>query len=285
MVVGGRRRARRAHHRDKRERPLILLSSRPAAGRGRSAAVPHLSELHGAATHLAVVAIPLYAVVVILLRAGARHPVLRHVEPWALAASLAGLLAAGATGLLVWGQAQTTLRGHAFRLGAVHLWLGIATGLLVAALAGWRWRVSHRAASPHGRLLLAGGVVALAMVAVQGYVGGRMTYGHGVGVDAGGQLAQSAHGAARLDVALATGVAPVVAGRQAFGATGLGCARCHGDLAQGERGPRLAGGVALASFRRVHGTGLFPPAIVSDRDFRAVDAWLRTLRVRGSGAP
>jgi hypothetical protein len=31
-------------------------------------------------------------------------------------------------------------------------------------------------------------------------------------------------------------------------------------------------------FRRVHGAGLFPPAVVSDRDFAAVDAWLKTLR-------
>jgi hypothetical protein len=48
--------------------------------------MPHLSELHGAATHLAVVAIPLFAVLHFLRRAGR-----------------------GATGLLVWGQAQTTL--------------------------------------------------------------------------------------------------------------------------------------------------------------------------------
>jgi hypothetical protein len=28
----------------------------------------------------------------------------------------------------------------------------------------------------------------------------------------------------------------------------------------------------------VHGRGLFPPAIVSDRDFQAVNAYLRTLK-------
>jgi hypothetical protein len=42
------------------------------------------------------------------------------------------------------------------------------------------------------------------------------------------------------------------------------------------------GGAALAraelgQFRRVHGDALFPPAVVGDRQFAAVDAWLRTL--------
>jgi hypothetical protein len=36
--------------------------------------------------------------------------------------------------------------------------------------------------------------------------------------------------------------------------------------------------VALEDFRRIHGHGLFPPKIVSEADFRAIDAWLRTLR-------
>jgi mono/diheme cytochrome c family protein len=67
------------------------------------------------------------------------------------------------------------------------------------------------------------------------------------------------------------------AGKAAFSSQGLGCARCHGDLAQGDRGPSLAGGRELADFRRVHGHGLFPAAAVSDRDFAAIDAWLKTL--------
>ena len=65
---------------------------------------------------------------------------------------------------------------------------------------------------------------------------------------------------------------------------GLGCASCHGDLAQGERGPSLAGGRGLDEFRHVPANGLLPPAAVSDRDFEAIDAWLRTLQRRGGGA-
>jgi hypothetical protein len=52
----------------------------------------------------------------------------------------------------------------------------------------------------------------------------------------------------------------------------------HGAAtAQGMRGPSLAGCADLARSRRKHGHGLFPPKVVTGRDFAAIDAWLRTL--------
>jgi uncharacterized membrane protein len=239
--------------------------------------MPHLSELHGAATHLAVVAVPVYLLILLVRRAGRGGDALTAAEPWAVGAALAGVALAGVTGLLVWGQAQTTLRGHSFRIGTIHFWLGIGVAVLLVALTAWRrFRVSSDRHT-HGVELIAGGLVALVAVLAQGYLGGRMTYEHAVGIDSGGQLAQTASGAAQLDVALAKGTAPAAAGRQAFSLSGLGCASCHGDRAEGLRGPRLAGGVDLADFRRVHGRGLFPPAAVTNADFAAIDAWLRTL--------
>ena len=77
---------------------------------------------------------------------------------------------------------------------------------------------------------------------------------------------------------------PVHAGGQAFSAQGLGCARCHGDRAEGLRAPGLAGGSDLPEFRRVHQHGLFPQQVVTDRDFAAIDAWLRTLAPAGRGS-
>lgn len=239
--------------------------------------MPHLSELHGAATHLAVIAIPVYAVVLMLRRFGPDHQTLVHVEPWLLGAAVAGIGVAGVTGLLVWGQAQTVLRGHAFRVGTAHFWIGIALALILCAASFIRYRTMRRGRPTHAPILLAAGTLALGLVWVQGYLGGRMTYDQGVGIDAGGQFAQTAIGARRMTLALARGGSRVAVGRAAFAAQGLGCARCHGDVAQGVRGPRLAGGVDLADFRRVHAHGLFPPSVVSDRDFRAIDAWLRTL--------
>lgn len=69
----------------------------------------------------------------------------------------------------------------------------------------------------------------------------------------------------------------MVAGKAAFSEQGLGYARCHGELAQGQRGPSLAGGRGLDDFRRVHAHGLFPPSVVTDTDFAAINAYLRTL--------
>jgi uncharacterized membrane protein len=237
----------------------------------------HVSELHGAATHLAVIAIPVYVLVLLARRAGLGADWLPRAEPWVVGAALAGVLLAGVTGLLVRGQSQTMLRGASNRIGTIHFWLGIALAVAVVVLAAWRLRRVRAERHTHGYELLAGGVLALVAVVAQGYLGGRMTYDQAVGISDGGQLAQSAAGAARLDLALARGVAPAAAGRAAFSTSGLGCASCHGNLAQGERGPSLAGGRDLGDFRRVHQHGLFPPAIVSDRDFAAVNAWLRTL--------
>jgi mono/diheme cytochrome c family protein len=242
--------------------------------------MPHLSELHGAATHLAVVAIPVYLIVVVLQRFGVRSW-LPNVEPWVGAAAVVGIAVAGVSGLLVRGEAQTTLRGSDLQVGTIHFWLGIALAVLVVGVAAWRWRQAHRLVS---LTLVAAALAATVMVFAQGYLGGRMTYQQAVGIYDGGQLAQSAAGASRLNAALKMGTNPVQAGKQAFSEMGLGCASCHGDQAQGERGPRLAGGVELEEFRGVHGHGLFPPRIVSDRDFAAIDAYLKTLGRSGPDA-
>jgi mono/diheme cytochrome c family protein len=239
--------------------------------------VPHLSELHGATTHLAVVAVPVYLLILLARRAGRGGAPLVAAEPWVLGAALVGVASAGLTGLLVRGQSQTELRGSSIRLGTVHFWLGIALTVTLVALAAWRLRRVAGDRHTHGLELVCGGVLALAAVLAQGYIGGRMTYEHGVGIDSAGQFAQSARGAADLEVALARGTTPVAAGERAFSPSGLGCALCHGDRAQGLRGPGLAGGTELGDFRHVHGTGLFPPTIVSDRDFAAIEAWLKTL--------
>jgi uncharacterized membrane protein len=242
--------------------------------------MPHLSELHGAATHLAVVAVPVYLLILLVRRSGRGGAPLAAAEPWVVGAAVAGVALAGLTGLLVWGQSKTELRGTSGRLGTVHFWLGIVLALIVVGVAAWRFKRVTDDRHTHGLELVAGGLLALVAVLAQGYLGGRMTYHHGVGVDAGGQFAQTARGAADLEVALAQGTPPAEAGKHAFSTAGLGCAACHGDQAQGQRGPRLAGGVELEEFRGVHGHGLFPPGVVKNTDFAAINAYLRTLAPR-----
>lgn len=238
--------------------------------------MPHLSELHGATTHLAVVAIVLYPLLLVCRRRDLATTTIAACEPWVLGAAVVGAATAGLTGLLVHGESQTTLRGTSDRIGAVHFWLGIglAVVLLVLVLTKVRHRSTHTS-QPWSAAAVA--VLGLAAVTVQGYIGGRMTYEHAVGVNNGGQLAQSARGATALELALARGTDPPTAGRMAFSPSGLGCASCHGALAQGARGPALAGGRPLDEFRRVHGHGLFPQKIVSDNDFAAIVAYLKTV--------
>src|SRR3954452_5696163 len=142
--------------------------------------MPHLSELHGAATHLAVVAIPLFAILHFLRRADRGGAAVTGAEPWALGAALIGIAAAGITGLLVWGQAQTTLRGQQFRIGTAHFWLGIAVAVL-AVTAAAAWYLSRRGDGVRHRPTVVP-VIAVAIVVgvvVQGYLGGRMTYDRG----------------------------------------------------------------------------------------------------------
>ena len=111
--------------------------------------MPHLSELHGAATHLAVVAIPLYVIVLLCRRADVGGDALVQAEPWVVAGAVAG---AGRrrhrTARL--GQAQTELRGHSFRIGTVHFWLGIVVTVIVLVVAGWRFRRVGRNGTPTG---------------------------------------------------------------------------------------------------------------------------------------
>ena len=132
--------------------------------------------------------------------------------------------------------------------------------------------------------MLAAGVVAMVLVFAQGYLGGRMTYDQGVGIDSGGQFAQTANGTTAMAMARSRGMPADQVGRIGFSAEGLGCARCHGMRAQGQRGPALAGrDVELEEFRGVHGHGLFPPKVVSDADFAAIKAYIQGLPVGGGG--
>ena len=109
-----------------------------------------------------------------------------------------------------------------------------------------------------------------------GFVGGKMVYAQGVGVDAGGQFAQTARGASQLAAGLATNADPVALGEHAF-QEGLGCGSCHGMHAQGGRAPALAAGVEREGFRGAHGNSLFPASVVTDPMFQVVDDWLKTL--------
>ena len=239
--------------------------------------MPHLSELHGAATHLAVVAIPLFAILHFLRRADRGGPAVAGAEPWALGAALIGIAAAGATGLLVWGQAQTTLRGQHFRIGTAHFWLGIAVAVLaVAASADWYLTRRRDGARHRPAIVPIIAVLIVAGVVVQGYLGGRMTYDKGVGVFDGGELAQTARAPRRSTPRWPRARRPWSPARRRSRPWASAARAATATWRRAARA-RLQGGREVEDFRRVHGHGLFPAKAVSDRQFAAIDAWLRTL--------
>src|SRR3954471_24459885 len=120
--------------------------------------MPHLSELHGAATDLAVGAVPVYLLILVVRRTGRGGASLREPEPWVVGATVVGVALAGITGLLVWGQSKTMLRGSSGRIGTVHFWLGIALAVLILAVTAWRRRRVAADRHTHGVELVAGGV-------------------------------------------------------------------------------------------------------------------------------
>lgn len=230
-------------------------------------------EIHGLIIHLPILAVPVVAVLGFLRWRERGGDAVAAAEPWAFAIAIAGAALAVVSGLVVLQGARTSLRGSAGTLVIVHLALGLLLLLLLTVVGFVRWR---RRGGPHlARTVAFTGAAAIALVLVIGYVGGRMVYIHGTGVHTGGEFQQTATGAAQLAVGLSRGGSPSSLGRVAF-RTGLGCASCHGMHAEGMRGPCLSGGIEIDGFRHTHGSGLFPPAVVTTRMVDAINAWLRT---------
>lgn len=241
--------------------------------------MPSLSEIHGLVVHLPLLAVPVLVLLVLLERLGRGGDLVRRAQPWVLAGGAAGAVVAVLSGLTVFGGARKTLRGSTGSLIWIHLGLGLLLTAILVVLGWIWWRSARRARIPGLGARASATVAALVLVVAVGYVGGKMVYAQGVGVDAGGQFNQTARGAEQLAAGLATSGDRVALGKQAF-QTGFGCASCHGMNAEGGRGPALAGGIELEWFRHAHGNELFPADVVTDPMFQALDDWLRTLADR-----
>jgi uncharacterized membrane protein len=112
-------------------------------------------------------------------------------------------LAAGAasasvlTGLLA--QSVVEADGPARRALVTHRSINLTVGGASVAMAGWRWR--QRKASVG---YLAAGIAALALVSYSAYLGSKMVYEYGVGVDAAGGTRAARVGSGRPAAALRT---------------------------------------------------------------------------------
>lgn len=105
---------------------------------------------------------------------------------WAMVAAGAAALVTGAAGYLDM-QRLHRVDGidHAAH-GRVHrhMFVGIAVVLVLAALAVWRGLLLWRGATPP-MLYIDAGLVTVALVALQGFLGGELVYGDGVFVKVG----------------------------------------------------------------------------------------------------
>lgn len=132
-----------------------------------------LHEIHPALVHLPLGLLPaaVLADAVGAATGSQRHRATgRTLMPWAAAA----MALAGAAGFMA--QPAVRAEGQAHDLLATHRNLNVALLGLTGGLALWRRR--HRP----GPVYLAAALVAAAGATCSGYLGGRMVYGHGVGV-------------------------------------------------------------------------------------------------------
>lgn len=229
-----------------------------------------LPEIHGLMVHLPILAVPVVFVLGFLRWRGRGGEAVARAEPWAFGAAVVGSGLAFLSGLAIFQDARTSLRGSTVTLVFVHLALAFLLTAALVAVGWFRWRRRVPEA-----LVALTGLVGVVLVVVIGYIGGRMVYIHAVGIHDGGALAQTASGAETVAADLARHESPVQVGKWAF-QRGFGCASCHGLQAQGGRGPGLSGGFDVGRFEHTHGAGLFPASMVTPQMVNTLEAWLRT---------
>ena len=106
---------------------------------------------------------------------------LRHAGWWMLAAAALGGALAVLAGLLDMSRAE--LRDDVHVRVHRHMWVGIALFVVLCGLAAWRWTFFDDPAAPLTALYLDAAVLAVALAAFQGWLGGELVYSHGVSVE------------------------------------------------------------------------------------------------------
>jgi plastocyanin/uncharacterized membrane protein len=131
---------------------------------------PH--ELHPILVNFTAALLPL-ALLSDLLGLWLRRPSLHNAAFWMV---LYEAIITPLTGLAGWWWKFQTASTLPPNLIAVHQWLGTSLVVLVVILAGWRWRIHKKNATPTVPYLLFAAVVMLALV-YQGSLGGLMVFG------------------------------------------------------------------------------------------------------------
>lgn len=134
-----------------------------------------LHEVHPALVHLPIVTLPL-AVGADLLGRATGDPDLLEVGRRAMTVAAAGALVSAITGLIA--QEEVSTEGESHDMLITHRNLNLLATLTATAMATWRSRREPSA----GYLAL--GLAGIGVVGYTAYLGGKMVYQHGVGVEA-----------------------------------------------------------------------------------------------------
>ena len=134
--------------------------------------------LHPALVHVPTGLFPAALLFDLMMLAGQDENVFGRCALWAIAVGLIVALAAAPTGLADWREIKSGKPAH--RLGLIHMTINVAVLVLMALSLYLRWRRG----SPYApsTAATATNVLGNLMLAISGYLGGRMVYDRGIGV-------------------------------------------------------------------------------------------------------
>jgi uncharacterized membrane protein len=222
-------------------------------------------EVHPAIVHFPITLLPV-AVGADLIGRATGSRTLAEVGRWAMPLTAATAALSAVTGLVA--QEEVKAEGRAHDLLVTHRNMNLAFVGLSALLAAWRWK-SSRASAPY----LTMGLASLGAVSYSAYLGSKMVYEYGVGVDA-------AHGLRRPEGA--PEIAPgnlAEAARSALEDVARGIPHGVDSIRDGEIVPEITRN--HTPLRRLPGEG--PAAYGADESIAGGD--IRTLPARWARPP
>lgn len=196
-----------------------------------------LQEIHPSLVHYPLALLPL-AVGADMLAEATDDDGLREVGRIGMAIAAGSAALAGLAGLIAQEEVDVEPGTEAYDMLATHRTINVGAVIGAAAMAAWRWR--ERRASP---AYLAMGAASLGAVAYSAYLGGKMVYEHGLGVEAAGGLRDEERPVPELtrrDAGRAL--------RYAAGDVARGARHAFGQMRRGDVAPML-------TRRRGHETG------------------------------
>ncbi|HEY0971881.1 MAG TPA: DUF2231 domain-containing protein [Gemmatimonadales bacterium] len=146
-----------------------------------------LQELHPALVHYPIAFLPL-AVGADLVGEATDDDRLREVGRIGMVLAAGSAALAAMAGLAAQEEVNVERGSEAYDMLVTHRTINLSTVLAGGVMAALRWR--ERRASP---AYLAAGVAALGAVAYSAYLGGKMVYKHGLGVEAAGGIRAAEH--------------------------------------------------------------------------------------------